>query len=253
MHANEHDAAIADLDLAPIKLKLMHRASGEGWTLGKANAVEREYRRFLTLMKMFPAEPTAPLVDVDIFWHYHILDTMKYAADCAVVFGYFLHHFPYVGMRGEADEQARQAHGVRMKQLYEQTFGEPYLPDVAGAPTNAYCGAAGTVAYCGATANAAYCGATAKAAYCGAAATPAYCGANANAAYCGATATTAYCGAATAAAYCGAATAAAYCGAATTAAYCGASALSAPTDQHARNASGNAHVYAERPRLDGAS
>ena len=68
--------------------------------------MELEYRRFLTLMKKYPHEQTSPLVDVDMFWHYHILDTMKYAADCEAVFGYFLHHFPYVGMRGEEDEGA---------------------------------------------------------------------------------------------------------------------------------------------------
>jgi hypothetical protein len=55
--------------------KLVHKA-GEGWSLERTNAVEREYRGFLLLMKMFPDEQTAPLVDVDTFWHYHILDTI---------------------------------------------------------------------------------------------------------------------------------------------------------------------------------
>src|SRR5450830_1389957 len=119
--------AIAALDLEPIKVKLMHVQSGEGWTLARANAVEAEYRRFLVLMQMFPEEETAPLVDVDTFWHYHILDTVKYAADCDAVFGYFLHHFPYIGLRGEDDEAAHQRVGERMKQLYEQTFGEDYI------------------------------------------------------------------------------------------------------------------------------
>ena len=73
------------LDLDPIKVKLMHKESGEGWSLERANAVEFEYRRFLTLMKKYPHEQTSPLVDVDTFWHYHILDTMKYAADCEAV------------------------------------------------------------------------------------------------------------------------------------------------------------------------
>jgi hypothetical protein len=118
--------AIAELDLDPIKVKLMHAESGEGWTLEHANAVEFEYRRFLYLMKTFPNEQTAPLQDVDTFWHYHILDTLKYAADCQHVFGYFLHHFPYIGLRGEADEEAHERVGARMKELYEETFGEPY-------------------------------------------------------------------------------------------------------------------------------
>jgi hypothetical protein len=66
-------------------------------------------------------------VDVDNFWHYHILDTKKYAVDCHNVFGYFLHHFPYVGMRGEEDEQALHRMGDRMRTLYEETFGQDYL------------------------------------------------------------------------------------------------------------------------------
>ena len=119
--------AITALDLEPIKVKLMHQQSGEGWTLERANAVEFEYRRFLYLMKRHPNEQTAPLVDVDTFWHYHILDTMKYAADCEAVFGRFLHHFPYIGLRGEDDEQAHERVGQRMQELYETTFGEDYL------------------------------------------------------------------------------------------------------------------------------
>ena len=127
MDTNDSFKAIADLNLEAIKVKLMHRESGEGWSLEKANAGEFEYRRFLILMKQFPQEETAPLMDVDTFWHYHILDTLKYAADCDQVFGYFLHHFPYIGLRGEDDEAAHQRVGERMKQLYEQTFGEDYI------------------------------------------------------------------------------------------------------------------------------
>lgn len=118
--------AIAALDLEPVKVKLMHQESGEGWPLDQVNAVEFEYRRFLYLMKRFPNEAAAPLQDVDTFWHYHILDTMKYAADCEAVFGYFLHHFPYIGLRGEDDLAAHARVGERMKELYEDTFGEAY-------------------------------------------------------------------------------------------------------------------------------
>ncbi|WP_229487769.1 glycine-rich domain-containing protein [Pseudoduganella lutea] len=119
--------AIEELDLEPIKVKLMHRESGEGWSLARANAVEKEYRRFLILMKKYPEEQAAPLMDVDTFWHYHILDTLKYAVDCQAVFGYFLHHFPYIGLRGEEDEEVHQSMGERMKELYEETFGEDYI------------------------------------------------------------------------------------------------------------------------------
>jgi hypothetical protein len=133
MNTNDLFKAVMQLDLEPIKMKLMHVESGEGWSLERANAVEKEYRRFLCLMKLYPEEDTAPLVDVDTFWHYHILDTMKYAKDCEQAFGYFLHHYPYVGMRGGDDDQFRIDSGERMRELYEATFGEDY----PGAPAEA--------------------------------------------------------------------------------------------------------------------
>ena len=123
MNNNNLFTAVMELDLEPIKAKLMHVESGEGWSLDRANATEKEYRRFLCLMKMYPDEDTAPLVDVDTFWHYHILDTMKYAADCQQAFGYFVHHYPYVGMQGEDDEQSRLDSGQRTRVLYAHLFG----------------------------------------------------------------------------------------------------------------------------------
>ncbi|MCG2585716.1 glycine-rich domain-containing protein-like [Massilia sp. TS11] len=157
--------AIADLDLEPIKVKLMHRESGEGWSLDQANAVEFEYRRFLYLMKQFPHEATAPRQDVDIFWHYHILDTLKYAQDCERVFGYFLHHFPYIGLRGEEDELAHHRVGQRMKELYESTFETPY----PGAGRDAFSGAAVQTAFSGAAVATAFSGAAVGTAFSGAA------------------------------------------------------------------------------------
>lgn len=123
---------IFELDLDPIKVKLMHKESGERWSREQADSVEFEYRRFLCLMKLYPHEQTAPLFDVDIFWHYHILDTMKYAADCQQIFGYFLHHFPYVGLRGDDDEAAHHRVGLRMQELYEATFNEAYVRSKEG-------------------------------------------------------------------------------------------------------------------------
>lgn len=162
-------AAIAAIDLASVKTKVMHVASGEGWTAAEADRVETEYRRFLTLMKLFPNEPAAPLVDVDIFWHYHILDTVKYAADCAAALGYFLHHDPSLGMAGEASLAERDRAGARLQELYAATFGVA-LP--AAPQAMAWCGATtarpvpSKMAWCGATAGrplepaVAWCGAT---------------------------------------------------------------------------------------------
>ena len=118
-------AAFEALDLTPIKMKLMHVESGEGWSEVRANAVEAEYRRYLFLMKKYPDEQASPTVDVDTFWHYHILDTMKYARDCEQVFGYFLHHYPYVGIGEQAVEGEQVRAGERMRELYAAEFGAP--------------------------------------------------------------------------------------------------------------------------------
>ena len=141
--------AIYALDLTPIKRKLMHPTFGEGWSQTKADAMEEEYRRFLYLQSTYPDEQTAPTLDVDTFWHYHILDTVKYAADCQLAFGYFLHHYPYLGMMEDDEEGVDIAAGERTRALYEATFGEPYLR--AQAYDDAARGAARCNALCTAT------------------------------------------------------------------------------------------------------
>ena len=117
-------AAIQALDLDPIKLKLMDQEEGQGWSREYVERMETAYKRFLILMVKFPEETIAPTKDVDKFWHGHILDTMKYAEDCQRVFGYFLHHFPYFGMRGEQDAADLRAAAEKMHVIYEQEFGE---------------------------------------------------------------------------------------------------------------------------------
>ena len=202
-------AAIAALDLDRIKTKLCHVESGEGWSRARADAAEVEYRRFLYLMKAYPTEQTVPSVEVDTFWHYHILDTVKYAADCHAAFGYFLHHDPAVGLEGASNAADRDRGAARMDALYAMHFG---APDGA-APDNAYCGRTGGVSYCGRTSGVSYCGRTTGVQ--AGAATASYCGRTGGISYCGRTtgvhaveATPSYCGRSTVS-YCGAAIAAA--------------------------------------------
>jgi hypothetical protein len=135
--AAEIVAAIRALDLDPIKVKLMDTEDGQGWTREYADRMEVAYKRFLTLLVTHPETTIAPNKEIDKFWHAHILDTMKYADDCQQVFGYFLHHFPYFGLRGAQDAAQLAQAGKDMERLYQQEFGEP-MP-VAG---SAFCMAA---------------------------------------------------------------------------------------------------------------
>lgn len=124
MKTNNVLEAIAALNLEPIKNKLMDAEHGEGWSRAKVEAMDTEYRRFLHLMHTFPNESASPTKAVDTFWHYHILDTQKYAADCDEVFGCFMHHNPY---GDEASATTRAPGNDRMQELYEATFSEDYI------------------------------------------------------------------------------------------------------------------------------
>ena len=115
--------SIESLDLSWIRMKLMDHEEGQGWSDEFAGRVETEYRRYLTLARLHSSKPIVPSREVDTFWHYHILDTQAYAADCEQVFGYFLHHFPYFGMRGPEDMDALGRAYDKTLELYEAEFG----------------------------------------------------------------------------------------------------------------------------------
>lgn len=117
---DELKATIADLDLKCIRDAL---AEKHRWRTEVLDFHETRYRNFLFLCGSTGAR-IIPSGGVDMFWHYHILDTLKYVEDCQKIFGFYLHHFPYFGSQG--DEQEFRLEYVRTKQLYEATFGEPY-------------------------------------------------------------------------------------------------------------------------------
>lgn len=167
-------AAIEAMDLDPIKFKLMDADEGQGWSREQVDRIEIAYRRFLTLLVKYPESTIAPSKEVDKFWHGHILDTMKYADDCQQVFGYFLHHFPYFGMRDSEDATALQEAGQEMQRLYAREFGQSQSK-----PSYCFAAKGADAAYCFAarSADSAYCFAAKQvneAAYCFAS-KPSYC------------------------------------------------------------------------------
>lgn len=115
---------IKALDLSRVKNKLMNpHPEGEGWSKEQVDEAELWYKRFL---HRYAANPTSvdnvPSLVVDKFWHFHILDTAKYASDCEQVFGHFLHHNPYYGIEGDAE--ARDASFKVSNEWYSREFGE---------------------------------------------------------------------------------------------------------------------------------
>ena len=116
---------LLSLDLSMISMKLQDAEEGAGWPEDLCERVALEYRRFLALTRRYPDKGIVPSTVVDKFWHAHILDTKAYAADCDRVFCRFVHHFPYWGMRGEAD--ARELHDAydETLALYAKHWGSP--------------------------------------------------------------------------------------------------------------------------------
>lgn len=118
-------AQIEALNLAPIKIKLMDKDEGRNWSREQCDTTEKWYKRFLILNLMYPELSIVPTREIDEFWHFHILDTEKYAEDCQMTFGHFLHHFPYFGMRGEDDKKELEESFARTKELFLSEFEEP--------------------------------------------------------------------------------------------------------------------------------
>jgi len=112
-----------NLDLEPIIFRVMHLEETL-WSLEKSDHVAQMYRCFLYLAWKYPGKVIVPNKAVDQFWHQHILDTEKYYQDCQAVFGYFMHHFPYFGMRGEVDTQALNTAFAETLSLLKEQFGD---------------------------------------------------------------------------------------------------------------------------------
>ena len=119
------DDGFDDLDLRMITEKLMDVEEGQGWSRDYCDRVAVEYRRFLALTRHYPDQAIVPSKIVDAFWHAHILDTQAYAPDCERLFGFFLHHYPYFGMRGPEDAQAPGSAYDETLSLYTKHFREP--------------------------------------------------------------------------------------------------------------------------------
>ncbi len=117
---NNLSIEIQSLDLNRIKWKLMD--SNEDWTQELCDFAEVEYKKYLTLVKLFPEQDIVPNKIMDKFWHQHILDTKAYAEDCNKIFGYFVHHYPYFGMYGEKDKENLYNAFEKTKVLYKTIF-----------------------------------------------------------------------------------------------------------------------------------
>lgn len=111
---------VSIVDFRMLKRKLIEE---KGWTAEITDDVEGLYRRFLALNIRYPGRKICPTGPIDDFWHAHILDTQAYARDCQMLFGHFLHHFPYFGMRGPDDRRDLEDAFAESIDLFVRHFG----------------------------------------------------------------------------------------------------------------------------------
>ena len=116
---------VSTWDFTLTKKKLQEPAYA-GWSVDRIEKAELDYKRYLAITKATQFQPV-PNGDIDRFWHEHILDTRRYAEDCFELFGGFLHHYPYFGMRGDSDketwtETAKFSHDLWVSLYHEDLY-----------------------------------------------------------------------------------------------------------------------------------
>jgi hypothetical protein len=108
------------LDFTLLRQKLVEE---QGLTPELCDEAEGLYRRFLALSLRYPDRKICPTGPIDLFWHAHILDTEAYERDCKALFGRFLHHFPYFGLRGPEDRADLERTFADSVDLFIRHFG----------------------------------------------------------------------------------------------------------------------------------
>ena len=137
------DMSIKKLNLQPIIYKLVKE---EKWTLEAAIKSSKQYKQFLYLCKKYTGLnlKIVPTKSIDAIWHCHIEDTAKYQKDCEDIFGYFLHHFPYFGIRSDEDRKEFNDAVEQTKSLLLREFGAVDWFSVSALCGPASCGQGGS-------------------------------------------------------------------------------------------------------------
>jgi hypothetical protein len=114
---------IAELDLSDISQRLMNKTREKSLSAYECELGELTYKRFLALQLLYPSSNLVPPAIADIFWHEHILDTKKYASDCELIFGTFLHHTPWLQSKASLTDEKYSIAQAESQALFERHFG----------------------------------------------------------------------------------------------------------------------------------
>lgn len=119
-------AALSDMPIPPPEAETSFEAAlarRQGWSLGFAERVAFEYRRFLYLAATTDGELT-PSKIVDEVWHLHLTFGRHYRQVlCDRILGRTFEHLPGTGDPEEEPRFRRQYE--KTLRLYEQAFGQP--------------------------------------------------------------------------------------------------------------------------------
>jgi len=101
-----------------------------GWSKEDISLGNKSYKRYLVLSACYPELKLVPTVKLDEYWHMHILDTKKYMEDCQLVFGRYMHHYPYFGIEGDGDYANKCF--ILTKKLFIKHFGDEISGQLSG-------------------------------------------------------------------------------------------------------------------------
>ena len=115
---NEAMAVVNSIDFEQMNNKLVNFY---GWSKEDVSLMNNYYKKWLSIHVCYTELATAPSAKLDEYWHMHILDTQKYMEDCQMVFGKYLHHYPYFGL--ESDNDNLNTGFELTKKLFKHHFG----------------------------------------------------------------------------------------------------------------------------------
>lgn len=119
----EFIARLSQIEFGCIAFKLMNPEDGVAWSIEQVTQAIEQYRLFLILNYLYPDKIIVPSQTIDRVWHFHILDTEKYREDCDTLFGQFMQHYPYLGMKDESDRQSLEGAFNDTQALWVKHFG----------------------------------------------------------------------------------------------------------------------------------
>ncbi len=126
---------IANLNLDQIIGKVAH---DENLSIDEVREIAQQYKQFIYLAGVYGG--VVPTKRIDMLWHAHILDTMKYDTFCQEVFNRKIHHCPGYSnqsfARCSADSGDDRKFEERTKELFMNHFGSNPFEDslVASCP-----------------------------------------------------------------------------------------------------------------------